>query len=179
MLGALQVLDRQLTGQEWLAGDAYSIADIASFPWIAGHFWAGMLALPRTLPSALLTDGWCFCSCRLLIRRQRCHACHARAARQWLYDRPLSLAEAPAAHAPSQAWHGSCRSDTMRQLEVKYKHAMPPEPAYPLWHMLAPTISHARQWAEQQLRGNHPPDHGWPVLAQGSVWTAHPICRPG
>jgi GSH-dependent disulfide-bond oxidoreductase len=28
------VLERRLTGREWLAGDAYSIADMASWPWI-------------------------------------------------------------------------------------------------------------------------------------------------
>lgn len=33
------VLERRLTGREWLAGDAYSIADIASYPWIARHEW--------------------------------------------------------------------------------------------------------------------------------------------
>lgn len=34
------MLDRHLEGREWLAGDAYSIADIACYPWIvpyAGH----------------------------------------------------------------------------------------------------------------------------------------------
>ncbi len=34
------VLDRRLEGRDWLAGDAYSIADIACYPWIvpyAGH----------------------------------------------------------------------------------------------------------------------------------------------
>ncbi|MCO6050390.1 glutathione binding-like protein [Mesorhizobium sp. RP14(2022)] len=30
----LGVLDKQLDGREWLAGDAYSIADIATFPWV-------------------------------------------------------------------------------------------------------------------------------------------------
>lgn len=28
------VLDRRLTGREWIAGDGYSIADIACYPWI-------------------------------------------------------------------------------------------------------------------------------------------------
>jgi GST-like protein len=28
------VLDRRLAGQEFLAGDAYSIADIATYPWV-------------------------------------------------------------------------------------------------------------------------------------------------
>lgn len=33
------VLDRRLAAQEWLAGDRYSIADIATWPWIARHEW--------------------------------------------------------------------------------------------------------------------------------------------
>jgi GSH-dependent disulfide-bond oxidoreductase len=33
----LAVMDRRLAGREWLAGDAYSIADIACFPWIRIH----------------------------------------------------------------------------------------------------------------------------------------------
>jgi|SRR5208282_1106803 len=35
------VLDRRLGGVEYLAG-AYSIADIASYPWIARHEWQGV-----------------------------------------------------------------------------------------------------------------------------------------
>ncbi|HEY6483496.1 MAG TPA: glutathione binding-like protein [Steroidobacteraceae bacterium] len=30
----LRVLDARLSGREWLMGDAYSIADIATFPWV-------------------------------------------------------------------------------------------------------------------------------------------------
>ena len=33
-----EVLDKQLNDNEWLAGN-YSIADIATFPWIARHEW--------------------------------------------------------------------------------------------------------------------------------------------
>lgn len=33
------VLDQRLTDREWLAGDAYSIADIATYPWVARHEW--------------------------------------------------------------------------------------------------------------------------------------------
>lgn len=33
------VLDRRLAHHEWLAADRYSIADIATFPWIARHEW--------------------------------------------------------------------------------------------------------------------------------------------
>ena len=33
------VLERQLERHEWLAADAYTIADIATFPWIARHEW--------------------------------------------------------------------------------------------------------------------------------------------
>ncbi|HEU0094952.1 MAG TPA: glutathione binding-like protein [Rhizomicrobium sp.] len=32
----LSVLESRLTGREWLAGDQYTIADIATFPWING-----------------------------------------------------------------------------------------------------------------------------------------------
>jgi GST-like protein len=42
----LGVLDKHLAGREWIAGDAYSIADIASFPWIrnlVGFYEAGDL----------------------------------------------------------------------------------------------------------------------------------------
>ncbi|MBL9100030.1 MAG: glutathione S-transferase N-terminal domain-containing protein [Myxococcales bacterium] len=37
----LEVLDRQLAGSEYLAGD-YSIADIATWPWTRGADWAGI-----------------------------------------------------------------------------------------------------------------------------------------
>ena len=33
------VLDGRLQGRQWLAGDAYSIADIATYPWVARHEW--------------------------------------------------------------------------------------------------------------------------------------------
>lgn len=36
-----QALDRQLQGQSWLAGE-YSIADMAMFPWVRVHHWAGL-----------------------------------------------------------------------------------------------------------------------------------------
>jgi len=42
----LSVVDKQLATNEWLAGDAYSIADIAAFPWInnlIGFYGAGEL----------------------------------------------------------------------------------------------------------------------------------------
>ena len=42
----LGVLDRHLTGRSWIAGDAYSVADIATFPWInnlIGFYGAGDL----------------------------------------------------------------------------------------------------------------------------------------
>lgn len=36
------VLNTRLSGREWLAGDDYSIADIATWPWIARHEWQGI-----------------------------------------------------------------------------------------------------------------------------------------
>ena len=36
-----EVLDRRLGESEYLAGD-YSIADIATWPWVSIHFWAGV-----------------------------------------------------------------------------------------------------------------------------------------
>jgi len=33
------VLDKQLAGHEWLAGGEYSIADMATYPWVARHEW--------------------------------------------------------------------------------------------------------------------------------------------
>ena len=35
-----EVLDRRLTGREWLAGDRYTIADIANFAWVRTHSWS-------------------------------------------------------------------------------------------------------------------------------------------
>jgi GSH-dependent disulfide-bond oxidoreductase len=35
-----EVLDRRLGEAEFLAGDAYGIADIATWPWVSGHAWA-------------------------------------------------------------------------------------------------------------------------------------------
>lgn len=37
-----EVLERQLTDNEYIAGAHYSIADIALFPWVAGHEWSGV-----------------------------------------------------------------------------------------------------------------------------------------
>ena len=42
----LGVLDQRLAGREWIMGDAYSIADIATFPWVnnlIGFYEAGGL----------------------------------------------------------------------------------------------------------------------------------------
>lgn len=36
------VLDKQLALSPYLAGDDYSIADIATYPWIDGHQWSGL-----------------------------------------------------------------------------------------------------------------------------------------
>jgi GSH-dependent disulfide-bond oxidoreductase len=37
-----EVLERQLAHDPFVAGPDYSIADIALFPWIAGHEWSGV-----------------------------------------------------------------------------------------------------------------------------------------
>ncbi|MEM7008500.1 MAG: glutathione binding-like protein [Thermodesulfobacteriota bacterium] len=37
-----EVLDKRLGQSEYLAGDNYSIADIATYPWIHVHDWAGI-----------------------------------------------------------------------------------------------------------------------------------------
>ncbi|KON81456.1 glutathione S-transferase family protein [Azoarcus sp. PA01] len=36
------VLNTRLAGRDWLAGADYSVADIATFPWIASHDWQGI-----------------------------------------------------------------------------------------------------------------------------------------
>ncbi len=36
----LEVLDARLEGREWLAGDTYTIADIATYPWARAYPWA-------------------------------------------------------------------------------------------------------------------------------------------
>jgi glutathione S-transferase len=44
-----EVLERQLTSHEFVAGDEYSIADISHWAWIHGHEWSGVSleGLPR------------------------------------------------------------------------------------------------------------------------------------
>jgi GSH-dependent disulfide-bond oxidoreductase len=40
------VLDQRLAGRDWIMGDAYTIADIATFPWVrnlVGFYGAGEL----------------------------------------------------------------------------------------------------------------------------------------
>ncbi|WP_372621636.1 glutathione S-transferase family protein [Falsiroseomonas sp.] len=37
-----RLLDARLEGRDVLAGDAYSVADIAAYPWVAKHGWAEM-----------------------------------------------------------------------------------------------------------------------------------------
>jgi len=36
----LEVLDTRLSGREWLAAEAYSIADMATYPWARAYVWA-------------------------------------------------------------------------------------------------------------------------------------------
>jgi GST-like protein len=50
----LGVLEQQLEGREWILGDSYSIADIATFPWVrnlAGFYEAGDLVGMRNFPN--------------------------------------------------------------------------------------------------------------------------------
>lgn len=50
----LRVLDRQLEGREWILGDTYSIADIATFPWVRnliGFYEAGDLVGIQDFPN--------------------------------------------------------------------------------------------------------------------------------
>ncbi|HHH29135.1 MAG TPA: glutathione S-transferase [Polyangiaceae bacterium] len=37
-----EVLERRLHGRQWLAGDQYSIADIANYAWVRTHRWSGV-----------------------------------------------------------------------------------------------------------------------------------------
>ena len=36
----LEVLDTRLRGRDYLVGESYSIADMATYPWARSHFWA-------------------------------------------------------------------------------------------------------------------------------------------
>lgn len=36
----LEVMNTRLEGREWLAGDAYSFADMATYPWARAYPWA-------------------------------------------------------------------------------------------------------------------------------------------
>ncbi|NPT57430.1 glutathione S-transferase N-terminal domain-containing protein [Paraburkholderia elongata] len=50
----LAVLDQQLEGRDWILGDAYSIADIATFPWVRnliGFYEAGHLVGIEDFPN--------------------------------------------------------------------------------------------------------------------------------
>ncbi|MFT4585743.1 MAG: GST-like protein [Gammaproteobacteria bacterium] len=38
----LEVLDKRLSGREFLVGDRYCIADMATYPWARSHIWAGV-----------------------------------------------------------------------------------------------------------------------------------------
>ena len=49
----LGVLDQRLTGRAWIMGDAYTIADIATFPWVRnliGFYEAGELVGSKDFP---------------------------------------------------------------------------------------------------------------------------------
>jgi GST-like protein len=50
----LGVLEQQLEGRDWILGDSYSIADIATFPWVrnlAGFYEAGELVGIQNFPN--------------------------------------------------------------------------------------------------------------------------------
>lgn len=52
----LKVLDRQLEGRDWILGDGYSIADIATFPWVRnliGFYEAGELVGMADFPNVM------------------------------------------------------------------------------------------------------------------------------
>jgi GST-like protein len=52
----LGVLNQHLEGRDWIMGDAYTIADIASFPWIRnliGFYEAGELVGIHEFPNVL------------------------------------------------------------------------------------------------------------------------------
>ena len=38
----LEVLNTRLDGRDWLAGDTYTIADMATYPWARAYPWAGV-----------------------------------------------------------------------------------------------------------------------------------------
>ena len=40
----LEVLDTRLKGRDWLAGDRYTIADMATYPWARAYPWAKVSA---------------------------------------------------------------------------------------------------------------------------------------
>ncbi len=57
-LRLLGVLERQLGEHAWAAGEAYSVADIALWPWVyAGRRY--LRAAGAELPSLPSTEGWC------------------------------------------------------------------------------------------------------------------------
>ncbi len=55
----LGVLNERLADRAWIMGDSYSIADIASFSWVAGHFWAGVTCIASPLCGRHCQPGIC------------------------------------------------------------------------------------------------------------------------
>jgi GST-like protein len=52
----LKVLDQRLEGRDWILGDGYSIADIATFPWVRnliGFYEAGELVGISDFPQVM------------------------------------------------------------------------------------------------------------------------------
>ncbi len=63
----LAVLDKQLAGRDWIMGEQYTIADIATFPWVR-NWWAFM---PRVIWWGGTTSSTCSACWRPLWRGRR------------------------------------------------------------------------------------------------------------
>lgn len=57
-LRLLGVLEKRLAAERYLAGDAYSIADISTYPWVAGGIGMIRKLAGDTMPHLPATDRW-------------------------------------------------------------------------------------------------------------------------